>query len=150
MKKAFVFVFGIALVLFSVYSVSATPVSTIVSGTIYQDSINNVVSDANVEVICEHDNLTYTLNAISESNGEYSVTYFGDQCALNDYVTVNAQKDGLVGSQDGSITMTHQLIPGLELDVGVINVPLVPEFGVIAGLVALIGGLGVFFYVRND
>ena len=30
------------------------------------------------------------------------------------------------------------------------DVPLVPEFGLIAGLVALIGGLGVFFYVRRE
>jgi hypothetical protein len=39
--------------------------------------------------------------------------------------------------------------PGLNLDVGIVNVPMVPEFGLVVGLTTMLGALGVFFVVRR-
>jgi hypothetical protein len=129
--------------------VSATPTSTIVGGTIYQDVVTNGVSGAGVEVICTHSGDDYTLSTTSLSNGEYSVTFFGSECSLGDLVTVNAEKGSLTGTNDGKITMTYTLIPGLVLDVGVVNVPMVPEFGALVGVLTVLGALGMFFVVRR-
>ena len=39
--------------------------------------------------------------------------------------------------------------PALSLNVVIVNVPMVPEFGLIAGLTTVLGALGVFFVVRR-
>jgi hypothetical protein len=147
-KKFGVVILG--LMMLSMFGiVSATPVSTIVGGTIYQDVIANEVSGASVEVICHHSDGDHSLSTTSLSNGEYSVIFFGGQCAYGDLVDVNAEKGALTGENDGKITMTYTLIPGLVLDVGVVNVPMVPEFGAVVGVLTVLGALGMFFVVRR-
>jgi hypothetical protein len=155
MNKTISFIILSLMLIAMLGAVSAdAPVSTIVSGTIYQNDINHPVAGANVQVTCHHvvnNAITdSTLSWTSETNGAYSVTFLGNQCSLGDLVTVDAQKDNVgTGTEDGVVNSTHTLIPGLILDTGVINVPMVPEFGLIAGLTTVLGALGVFFVVRR-
>lgn len=125
---------------------------TIVDGIIYQNDITNPVSGADVQVTCyheKHDEIKeYTKSGVSNSEGEYSITFYKNHCDYGDSVTVYAQRDSLIGIEDGSITIT-QKICGIRLNIGIVNVPLVPEFGLIAGLTAILGSLGIFFVVRK-
>jgi len=126
---------------------SAVPVcsGTVVGGTIYQNTITNPVSGATVTVTCN----SHTQTASSESDGAYSVSFPCGECNLHDEVSVNAVKNPLTGENEGSVTMVYNLYPGLTLNVGIVNVPMVPEFGLIAGLTTVLGALGVFFVVRR-
>ena len=132
---------------------AATPVctaeDTIVEGTIYYDVITNGVSGASVEVICHHEGTDYTQNALSLSDGSYSVAFLCNECDYDDSVTVNAHKDALTGTNDGEIDMSYDLPCEVTLNVGVVHVPLVPEFGLIAGMATILGAIGLVFVVRK-
>lgn len=141
--------FVLATILLTLGFASAiTPVctsQTVVGGTIYQDVITNGVGGASVEVTCNGNLLSTT----SLSDGSYSVLFDCTLCDFGDAVTVHATKDGLTGDNSGAIDMTWQIPCGIQLDVGIVNVPLVPEFGLILGLTTALGALGVFFLVRR-
>jgi hypothetical protein len=116
--------------------------NTVVGGTIYQNTITNPVAGASVTVTCNGNTKTDT----SGANGAYSVVFSCYECHYNDAVVVDAAKNPLTGESKGTVSMTY---PGLNLDVGIVNVPMVPEFGLIAGLTTVLGALGVFFVVRR-
>ncbi len=118
---------------------------TVVGGTIYQNVVENGIVGANVEVTCNGT----TKTATSGTNGAYSVNFDCSVCTYEDLVTVHAYKDGLTGDNSGEVDMTYDIPCGIRLDIGIINVPLVPEFGVIVGIVTALGALGVFFIVRR-
>jgi len=122
---------------------------TTVGGTIYQDSIANVIEGADVEVECNGN----TETATSDANGAYSVVFEKDECALGDNVTVHAEKGSLTGSNEGSIDMTYHYNIGcfccLDLNVGIVNVPLIPEFGIVIGALTALSAIGIFFFVRK-
>jgi hypothetical protein len=120
--------------------------NTVIGGTIYKENVTNGIVGASVEVICSHDGKDYTETTTSISKGQYSVTFPCDECDYTDGVVVNAEKDSLSGTNDGSVSMIY---PGLSLNVGIVNVDLIPEFGLIAASVALIGALGIFLYRRK-
>ena len=122
--------------------------NTIVGGTIYQDVVTNGVVGATVQVICSHSGTNYTQNVLSIADGQYSAEFQCGQCDYGDLVTVNAQKNTLTGTNDGSVSMNYNL-PGITLNVGIVNVPLVPEFGLIAGITTVLGALGMFFFLRR-
>jgi hypothetical protein len=122
---------------------------TVLGGTVYQDIIANPVGGASVEAVCHHGGTDYLLTSTTLSNGKYSVVFPSNQCDFGDLVTVNAQKDALTGTNDGSITMTYGLPCEITLNVGIVNVPLVPEFGVIVSVLTVLGALSVFFVVRK-
>lgn len=125
--------------------------AVVVGGTVYQSpDITNVISNASIEVTCFHHNASNVLTTISDSSGEYSVTYAITECGCNDNVQVNAVKGSLTGSQMDSITMCGiQPFPSLKLDVGIVNVPMIPEFGLIIGLATIAASVGLFFLVRK-
>ena len=116
--------------------------NTIVGGTIYQNTITTPVSGASVTVTCNG----YTQTDTSGANGAYSVVFPCYQCYYNNAVVVDAVKNPLTGESKGTVSMTY---PGLNLDVGIVNVPMVPEFGLVVGLTTMLGALGVFFVVRR-
>jgi hypothetical protein len=136
---AFIFLFAIS---FASASVSAK--STVIAGKVY-DATNNYaeVNNANVSVEC-NDN---TLNAVSIADGSYFVTYDYSSCPLNSNFSVSANFEGLSGeSQNNKVSLD---LPSVNLSIGVGNVALVPEFGVVIGSLTLVSAIVVFFVIRR-
>jgi hypothetical protein len=127
--------------------------TTGVGGIIYQNEITNVISDADVTVTCNHNGVDYSGVTTSQSNGEYGYLFDASECGYGDSVTVDAVKAGLMGTNDGDITMTNTIVMNksckFKLNVGIVNVPMVPEFGVFAGALTLLSAVGIFFFVRR-
>jgi hypothetical protein len=143
MNKKFSFIIlSMAFVLAISAMASATPiVNTIVTGVIYNNpTFTNTVSGANVTVNCNG----HIKNTLSLNDGSYEVLYSNSLCNVNDSLSVSAVKGDLYGSKTGevhSITQTWNF--------AVVNVPLVPEFGLIAGSLTILSAVGIFFFVRK-
>ena len=122
--------------------------ATIVGGTIYEGVIENVISGASINVTCNGT----SLDSVSDVEGEYSVSFASNDCGCGDSVSVAVKNGGgLVGSEVGSITMCGiSPVPSLTLDIGIVNVPLVPEFGFFVGMLTILSAVGIFFIVRKD
>jgi len=152
MKKIFSLII-LSLMVVSLMGIGSAVVcsqeATTVGGTIYQEDITNFISGADVEIICNHDGTDYTKTTTSGSYGEYSVLFNEGECDYGDQVTVNAQSSsGLMGTNQGIVSMTYNL-GCLTLNVGIVHVPLVPEFGVFVGLLTILSAFGVFFIIRR-
>lgn len=144
MKKLLVLPVIALLVISSIVAVSA---KTIVAGKIY-DSANfetaNSVSGANIEVTCNNNVLTTQ----SKTDGTYSVAYNStNDCPDGSTVTVVAEKDGFSNSGSGLVHDYSAFIP--DIHIGVVNIALIPEFGLIIGTLTVISAIGVFFLVRR-
>lgn len=135
--------------------------NTIVQGKITLD--DDVAGKASITVTCDHvaSNGTlmhYTKTAKSSNShylkGTYLVTFPQEKCIVGDIVTVTATKNGLTGTNTGTVV---DFIKGrvrekcLDLDIALVNVniPLVPEFGLVAGALTILGAAGTFFVVRR-
>lgn len=120
--------------MFAAY-VNATP--ALVTGYVkYQNGTG--VENAIVDVTCEHLNINTTLSTTSYSDGSYYQEFTDTQCSYNDIVWVNAEKSGIHGSSDGqTCTSRDCFIPIALIDVTI------PEFGLFASIVAVIGALGI-------
>jgi len=118
---------------------------TVVGGTIYQNVVENGVVGADVWVTCNEQ----TLQTTSGADGAYSVNFDCEVCDYGDDVSVHATYDDLTGDNEGEVNMSWDIPCGIELDVGIVNVPLVPEFGVVVGVLTALGALGAFFVVRR-
>ena len=135
-------------------AVSAAPSQVLVAGKIYNADFSNVEAGASVDVTCMHDDVNNTMpTTMSLSDGSYSVLYDNTQsevalCDINDTVWVHAMKTG-VGENTVSGNVNINLQPVLDIGLGVVNVPLIPEFGLIAGLTTIVGAVGLFFYIRR-
>ena len=55
-----------------------------------------------------------------------------------------ASKESLYGSASGTLTNDE------SFDVLVLDIPLVPEFGVVIGILTVFGAVGIFFFVRKN
>lgn len=118
---------------------------TVVGGTIYQEELSNGIEGAGVWVTCNGE----TLYTTSIEDGVYSVDFDCDVCDYGDPVTVHATYQDLTGESLGEINMKSETSLGTELNVGIVNVPLVPEFGTVVGILTFLGAMGVFFVVRG-
>jgi hypothetical protein len=132
----------LALVVFSA-SVSATSL-TVVSGTI-TDNSNVNVADAAVTVTCTHLGVDTVKNVISGVDGKYYAFIPQLNCAVDDNVLVQAVKDDATGQNNGVVSYNSQC----KINTALIDVQ-IPEFGVIAGGLALLGALGVVIYRRKN
>ena len=111
-----------------------------VEGTIY-DSSDNTVSDANVTVTWVDGGITHNVYAVSNGSGYY---YADLGCNTpNFYVTVSAVKGSLYGSASGDLENNG------DFSFAIINVPLVPEFGLVIGGLTILSAVGIFFFVRK-
>jgi len=146
MKKIFTFALLTFLVISSLGLISAT---TFVGGTIYNEDFASTISGALVSITCNHEGDLNIQNTTSSSEGTYAVTYNEvgeDACDDGDFVTVVATYGNLSGSETGIVL--NDLVG--DLDVAIVNVPIVPEFGVIIGILTIFGAVGVFFIVRRE
>lgn len=155
-KHKFLTCFG-AFILIMILSFASA--NTIIAGKIYNSDYTSVISDAYVEVTC-HENV---LKTTSLADGSYKVEYNGSaetgSCGIEDTLVVYAEKGSLYGSKTGVIKAEGECTnPANEnclisvysgLDVAVVNVPLVPEFGLIVGGLTILSALTAFFFVRR-
>jgi hypothetical protein len=146
MKKLFALSLLTLLVISSLGVISA---STLIAGIVYNSDYYTPVADANVTIDCVHNNITYTQYTTSRLDGTYDVTYTetgSPACNDDDIVTVSAVKGDLHGSKSGIV---HENAFGLW-DIAIVNVAIVPEFGVIVGILTLFGAISVFFVARRE
>jgi hypothetical protein len=115
---------------------------TVVSGKIYNADYTQGISEANVTIDC-NSQIQYTL---SREDGSYNVEYTEHECDDGDDLIVSAVKGDLYGSNTGII---YNDVLSNKWDLAIVNVPLVPEFGLIAGITTLIGAFGIFIYIRK-
>ncbi|MFA4960416.1 MAG: hypothetical protein WC548_02020 [Candidatus Pacearchaeota archaeon] len=115
---------------------------TVVSGIIYNQDNTGVVSGATIYITCN----SVTRSAISDSDGAYAVVFAtSDNCDDGDNVIVTALKDDLSGTDNGRV---HDF--GLVVNVAVVDVFMTPEFGLVMGLLTLVGAVGIFFVVKRN
>ena len=111
-----------------------------VTGTVY-DQDNNVVVGADVDVTCND----VTESAVTNALGDYYVEFDEGVCYFEDPVSATATKGEASGSEDGVMCDAEEcFIPIAIVDITI------PEFGLIAGAVALVGALGIFIYRRKN
>jgi hypothetical protein len=114
---------------------------TIVSGTVYLNNTSTTVGSANVLVSCNG----HVGNDVSDANdGGYSVTFSAADCPNGSSASVVATKGGLKGSANGGVNKLTS-----SLNVGIVDVSVVPEFGTIAGIAAIALSGGAFLVVRR-
>ena len=135
----------LAFLILNISVLSAMPVDKntcsdiYVGGTVYSQGIDSpVVGNVDVVVHCEGN----TENTLADDNGEY-ITYFNSgECGIGDNIyscVKNTCSDKIV-IQDCDLNTLY--IMGVDI----FNVP---EFGVIAAGVAMIGGLCGYFFLRK-
>ena len=127
---------------------------TIIEGIVYYAESNETVGDAKVTITCYHNGESYTKTTTTLNRGKFKGSYLvlfpQDQCISGDDVLVSAVKKDMIGSGEGEVrdTIVNGLI--LNVDLAIINVPLVPELGVVVGILTVLGAVGIFFFVRKN
>lgn len=143
MKKIYMLMCMALLVIASIAAVSA---KTVVAGKIY-DSPNfesaNPVANANINITCN----SYLMQTLSLSDGTYSVSFDTNNCPEASTVTVVAEKDGIINSGTGIVHDYTAIVE--DLFIGVVNIALIPEFGLYVGAMTLVSAIALFFMVRR-
>lgn len=137
----------IALVLVFIAMASMTVVSakTLVAGKIYNSDYSDVISGADVDVTCNDT----TVSDTSEADGTYAVSFESETCPIGSEVTVEASKGDLYGEKTGDVLDGEIFFDVPCDDLAVVNVPLIPEFGIVIGTLTAISAIGIFFFVRR-
>jgi len=113
---------------------------TIVSGKVI-DANNDSVIDADVAVACTHDGIPTTKNVLTDGTGTYYAFFGSTECNTGD--SVAAHTEG-AEDQDGIVSFNK------DCRINTLDVNLqIPEFGVIAGAIALLAGIGIVAYRRK-
>ncbi|MEM4710894.1 MAG: hypothetical protein QXL18_03040 [Candidatus Woesearchaeota archaeon] len=142
MKNILITILGLVLL---AGFVSAYP--TVVTGTVYDSSSNPVVG-ASVTVVCEHSGVNSTQYTTSVVGGTYIAQFFNYptvECDYGDQVWVTATYNDLTGSATGNACSEETNCP---IPVALVDVT-IPEFGVIAAGLALIGAIAIFAIRRK-
>lgn len=104
----------------------------------------NPLSGASVGVDCN----SHHLSTSSSSSGTYSVQFDNGFCTLGQTVTVTATKGSLTGSNSGPMQNGGD-VGQVHLDVAIVNVPTVPEFGLITGVITLIASGASYLFLKK-
>lgn len=145
MKKVMAFV----LIGMFVLSLGLVSAKTMISGVIYNADYTEKIANASVTVTCDHNGDIGVQNTESLADGIYGVIFNetgSNSCNNGDILTVYAEKGSLTGIQSGEI---RENFMG-DWDVGIVNVPLVPEFGFYMGMLTILSAVGIFFVVRKE
>ena len=138
---------------FIVFAKSATPtfacyncdhVPTYVAGSV-RDQDHKLVKGAQVTVVCAHGGQSNTKSTTTNNFGLYEVSYTYTQCDEKDHVTVTASKNGQTGTNYGIVRELKCI-----MDIALINIILVPEFGLLTGALAMLGSVGAFLKFRKS
>jgi hypothetical protein len=120
---------------------------TMIIGKTYDQDSGDPIVGANIEVICDQDGTLTTKYTQSLANGFYVVKFEAEECTIGDFVVVNAEKDGLVGHEGPREVEDRCMYDWIVL---CICVPMVPEFGVVVGMLTALSAVGIFFVVRKE
>jgi hypothetical protein len=128
--------------------------TTVVDGTIYQAGGNpndNPIEGADVVVTCKHGGVNYTSAVVqSDDEGHYAVNFPANQCDLDDEVTVSASLGEISNEEQGEIEYSFSYGCRCRVNIGVVDVPLIPEFGILLGGLTIAGALIAFFVIRRQ
>ena len=136
------------LSILSAAALTATPVSaqviaqTWISGTVYNAS-HVPVSGGSVNVHCGSATQVATIGA----DGSYGISFSQSQCKAGDTAAATANTSDGSGSNSTTVTNTTVNGPIVDLDVAVVDIT-VPEFGLIGGIITMIGASGSYLYMR--
>jgi len=145
MKKILVLVI-LGLMILSVSLVSAVDVTTI-TGTVFNEETSEVVPGATVTAICTHEGTPYESEEYeSDDFGVYFINFDKAECDLGDEFVVSAHTENLAGESDVG-TVDKILIEGWNF--GIVDVSVIPEFGLFIGALTLVACIGIFFFVRR-
>lgn len=147
MKKILALSFLALFLVASIAMVSAQDgYKTLIAGKIYDSpdfETAGAVSGATVYVTCN----SITKTATSKIDGTYSIEYTPEEGCYN----IQASAYATLGAVTSN-TMTADIqnyTQSFNLYLGVINIALIPEFGVFVGALTLLSAVGVFFLVRR-
>lgn len=106
---------------------------------------NNPVSGASMSVTCNGSTLGTTTN----TSGFYLVQFPNGVCNDGQTVSVDATHNSQTGHGTG-VMQDQGTVGILNLDVGIVNIPLVPEFGLVTGAVTLLASAGSYFMLKRN
>ena len=115
---------------------------TLISGLIYKADDNSPIGGASVTVSCED----VRSDLLSSSNGTYSVVFEKKDCSAGSDLNVYVEFDGMSATKSGII---HEEGAPTYWDVGIVNVPMVPEFGFFMGVLTLLISVTMFFFLKK-
>jgi hypothetical protein len=104
----------------------------------------NPAIGANIHILCNGN----TLDTTTDVSGLYEAHFVGGVCAAGQNVTVTATHGGLTGVKNG-IMADSGSAGYVKIDVAIVNIPLVPEFGLITGGMAFLTSGGVLYLLRK-
>jgi hypothetical protein len=156
MKKTILLTLLASVLLLSLVSAMTTELcfdETTIKGTVYLgDNISNIVPNATVMVKCNNNGYEIKTN----ENGTYQAFFFADYCGYGSTATVTAEKNGLTNTvtdfvDDGysNDTSIYPVRCGSTLNIGLIDIPLVPEFSLILGGITIVGAMLSFLIIRK-
>lgn len=136
----------IAMLLLGISLVSANGIDcgtnpSAVTGTVYDQS-HATVPEAHVTVQCNGEEATADTN----SEGDYYVCFNAAECTYGDALYAEATKADVGSGYNDTETMCAENV--CFIPIGLVDIT-IPEFGLIAGAVALVGALGIFLYRRK-
>jgi len=135
--------FLIIIFLIAIGSAAAQSPLTAIGGTI-TDANNAPVAGATVQVVCEHNLVNSTNTGTTDSVGAYALYFLSLHCGIGDKVWITADKSSSHGTGTGIIDYNDNChINSVMADVSI------PEFGIVAGAIALIGLVSGVFIMRR-
>jgi len=135
----------VILSLLVISTIGAVSAKTLIAGKIYNADYSDTIAGADVTITCIHGSDTNVQTTTSLGDGAYDVTFYESACESGDDLTVSATKGDLYGSKSGVI---HE-DAFYDWDLAVVNVPLVPEFGLIVGILTVLSAMIMFFVIRK-
>ena len=139
---------AIVIAILPILIVSADPGITFVKGQI-TDPDGEPVKGADVNVVCRHGEEDFSKSTTSHGKGvgKYLVYFSTEECDTGDLVKVCATKGEMSGCDSGKVEQWSKG-RGAKINVATVNV-VIPEFGLIAGIITLLGsGIG-FWIIRK-
>lgn len=115
---------------------------TWVSGTVYNSS-HVPVSGGSITVHCGSATQVASIGA----DGNYGVSFSQTDCKAGDTASATASTSDGSGSNAATVENTTVNGPIVDLDVAVVDIT-VPEFGMIGGMVTMLGAAGSYLYMR--
>ena len=129
---------ALALVPAAAFASGVPAAKTFIEGTVTH--LGAPVSGATVTVVCNG----VTQTGVTNGAGRYQFQDTQVNWPLDATVTATATKESLTGSNTGTVDYRNK-----EINVAVVNVSAVPEFGAIAGATAVLLGAVAFVFIRR-